>query len=153
MLHDRHNVSGVLAELAINLARPDVSYGINDDVAHICHLHVLAFHTILPDDAHLRIAEQRKLQVELRRCMPCYARSVDADSQHHGACPADGGEMTLQLPELPATVGSKISHIKHQHHRLLAKIRSKIDLLARIAQQRKWCGWGTLFSSNQGAGW
>lgn len=62
MLHDSHNVSGMFAELAVYLARPDASSSIDDDVAHVRHLHVLAFHAILPDDAHLRIAEQPKLQ-------------------------------------------------------------------------------------------
>jgi hypothetical protein len=58
---------------------------------------------------------------------------------------ADGRKMSLQLPELLSTVGSKISHVEHQHDRLLAKIGCQLDLLASITGQRKGWGWGALF--------
>lgn len=124
--HDSQQVAGVCTELAIDAARPDTSLLVDDDVTHMCHLHLRALHIIQPDDAHLGIAEQRKLQAELGHGMPCHAGRIDADPEYHGLFPTEAGEMALQLPELPQTVGSKISHVEHQHNRLLAKIRREL---------------------------
>jgi len=126
--HSKH-VSGVLTELTIDTARPDAPLAIDDDVTHMRHLHIRALHAILLDDAHLGVAEQRKLQADLCHGVSCHAGCINADPQYHSFFPVEAGEISLQLPELSQTVGSKIPHVEHQHYRLLAKICRELHRL------------------------
>ena len=148
--HNSQHVAGVFTELAIDAARPDAPLLVNDDVTHIRHLHIRALHVIQPDDAHLWIAEQRKLQAELCHSMPCHAGRIDADPQYHGLFLTEAGEMALQLPELPQTVGSNISHIEHQHDRLLANIRRELHRRTGGTRQREEGRCYALFGGNHG---